>query len=665
MSKYKTVGSGKKWTVIQADVMDYLEGSLWLRQQEGDLFHAALFDPPYHLTSIVNRFGKENSAPAKFGRDGAFARQSRGFMGQTWDGGDLVFRPELWSLLGQHLYPGAFGMAFASSRGWHRMAAAIEDAGLIIHPSIFGWVYLCLSEDTEILTNEGWRSYRELLPGSMCLCYNVDNKSLAYMPIEDVYIYDHDDTAYSIQSDSTDQIVTRNHRVIVERDGAFVLREACTLEQQEIVPILEAMPDLPETFCSDGFRPVKPDAIHWTPPTTLATITPIHYKGKVWCVRTPTGTFVARRNGRIFITGNSGFPKATRIDTQVDKAAGVDVGKGKAHPAFAPRKAGYRTEEFATNGHGDGVRHLAQSPLAQTWQGHRYGLQALKPALEPIIVFQRPYEGKPVRDIVTTGAGALNIDGGRIGTADNLNGGAYSQSIDGMSQNEIYGKYYKKPGGYNAPSGRWPANFILECPCDAEAQIDCPVRLFDEQAGESTERGFDNSGPASRMFHRSDWSYEIAERLAQADPVRYEPKASSAEREAGLDSLATQTRRRVNSGGLENEPRFAPTEIKNPHPTVKPISLAKYLATLLLPPQEYQPRRILVPFAGVGSEMIGAILAGWDEVIGIEREGQYLPVTQARLKWWSQWPGFGQTDTSVILAAQEVSTQQAFMFAED
>lgn len=115
-----------------------------------------------------------------------------------------------------------------------------------------------------------------------------------------------------------------------------------------------------------------------------------------------------------------------------------------------------------------------------------------------------------------------------------------------------------------------------------------------------------------------NWSYEVAEQLANAEAVRYEPKASTAEREAGLDSLETRTRHRVNAGGLENEPRFAPVQAKNHHPTVKPISLTKYLATLLLPPAGYH-RRILCPFAGSGSEMIGAILAGWDEVIGPKR----------------------------------------------
>lgn len=113
----------------------------WAKQYQGELFHALLADPPYHLTSVVKRFGGEDAAPAQFGKDGAFARASAGFMGKQWDGGDVAFRPETWAAFLSVMYPGAFGMAFASSRGWHRLACAIEDGGAIIHPSIFGWNY--------------------------------------------------------------------------------------------------------------------------------------------------------------------------------------------------------------------------------------------------------------------------------------------------------------------------------------------------------------------------------------------------------------------------------------------------------------------------------------------------------------------------------------------
>lgn len=45
----------------------------------------------------------------------------------------------------------------------------------------------------------------------------------------------------------------------------------------------------------------------------------VPYTGRVWCVETSNGTFVARRNRKIFITGNSGFPKAYDISKGIDK----------------------------------------------------------------------------------------------------------------------------------------------------------------------------------------------------------------------------------------------------------------------------------------------------------------------------------------------------------
>ena len=97
-------------------------------------------DPPYHLQSIVDRFGKEGSAPAQEGTDGAFARASKGFMGKEWDGGDIAFRKETWKLAMKLLKPGGHLLAFSASRNYHRMAVAIEDAGFEIRDQIM-WIY--------------------------------------------------------------------------------------------------------------------------------------------------------------------------------------------------------------------------------------------------------------------------------------------------------------------------------------------------------------------------------------------------------------------------------------------------------------------------------------------------------------------------------------------
>lgn len=84
-------------------------------------------------------------------------------------------------------------------------------------------------------------------------------------------------------------------------------------------------------------------------------------------------------------------------------------------------------------------------------------------------------------------------------------------------------------------------------------------------------------------------------------------KASKADRNFGL------------SGGVDN-----------PHPAVKPLALCRILATLILPPSGGAPRKLLVPFAGSGSEMIGGIMAGWEEVCGIEANSEYAVIARER-----------------------------------
>tara|TARA_R100001163_G_scaffold65187_1_gene61517 strand:+ start:1708 stop:3141 length:1434 start_codon:yes stop_codon:yes gene_type:complete len=97
-------------------------------------------DPPYHLTSIVKRYGKEDSAPAQFGTDGVFARASKGFMGKEWDGGDIAFQTNTWRKCYELLKPGGHLIAFSGSRTYHRMAVAIEDAGFEIRDQCI-WLY--------------------------------------------------------------------------------------------------------------------------------------------------------------------------------------------------------------------------------------------------------------------------------------------------------------------------------------------------------------------------------------------------------------------------------------------------------------------------------------------------------------------------------------------
>lgn len=118
----------------------------------------------------------------------------------------------------------------------------------------------------------------------------------------------------------------------------------------------------------------------------------------------------------------------------------------------------------------------------------------------------------------------------------------------------------------------------------------------------------------------------------------YCPKASRSERDAGLEefeaaqSLYTRgTGLKANGDGSERSER---SESRNIHPTVKPIALARYLARLILPP--VPDARMLTPFSGSGSEVIGALQAGWSHVDGIDSWDVAVRISRARIAHWSE-----------------------------
>lgn len=63
-----------------------------------------------------------------------------GFMGRAWDSSGVAFRPETWREVYRVLKPGAHLVAFGATRGYHRMAVAIEDAGFEVRDSL-AWLY--------------------------------------------------------------------------------------------------------------------------------------------------------------------------------------------------------------------------------------------------------------------------------------------------------------------------------------------------------------------------------------------------------------------------------------------------------------------------------------------------------------------------------------------
>src|ERR1700758_4929741 len=90
-------------------------------------FDSCCTDAPYHLHSITKRFAKTGRTDKTRTTSSPHQRRARGFMNQTWDGGDIAFDPELWAMVLRVLKPGAYLLAFSSCRTFGRMQVAIED----------------------------------------------------------------------------------------------------------------------------------------------------------------------------------------------------------------------------------------------------------------------------------------------------------------------------------------------------------------------------------------------------------------------------------------------------------------------------------------------------------------------------------------------------------
>ena len=262
--------------------------------------------------------------------------------------------------------------------------------------------------------------------------------------------------------------------------------------------------------------------------------------------------------------------------------------------ACAVEDAGFEIRDMLSWLYGSGFPKSldVSKAIDAAWSG--YGT-ALKPAHEPAVLARKPFDGTVSGNVLAHGCGALAIDASRVAYASDADREAMAAGVEAIRARggTMPGFNASDLGGANPASaaGRWPANVLL-----------------DEDSAEVLDA---QSGGASRFFYTS--------------------KASRREREAGLDAR-TPTARSDGRQAEHDSPRLRTSPTRNTHPTVKPIDLMTYVARLLLPPELGRPRRLLVPFSGSGSEMIGALLAGWDEVVGVELEREYIDIAETRLR---------------------------------
>ncbi len=196
----------------------------------------------------------------------------------------------------------------------------------------------------------------------------------------------------------------------------------------------------------------------------------------------------------------------------------------------------------------------------------------LKPAYEPILLARRPPEGPIEENLAIYETGALNVEACRV-------------------------------------ERRFPANVVVSHDPDCrpgECGPTCAVRLT-QSAAEATRANGRGAAQISRLF--------------------YCPKSSRRERDAGCEELPQQD--------LDLFPNARngsrPPKATNPHPTVKPLVLMRWLTRLVVPADGL----VLDPFCGSGSTGCAAVLED-RRFLGIEREASYAAIARTRIEHWER-----------------------------
>lgn len=166
---------------------------------------------------------------------------------------------------------------------------------------------------------------------------------------------------------------------------------------------------------------------------------------------------------------------------------------------------------------------------AEKWEGWKTA--GLKPAHEPITIFQKPLKGTYIQNIEKYGCGAMNIDVCRIPVNPELDdprlGGRGTWSTTKAAENVYSGGYAGERVG-SSELGRFPPNVIMDENVAAAFDVD----LREQGGSEVGSRGF--------------------------PIIRYCAKISPSE-------------------------RMLPNGERNPHVTVKPVDLIKWLIKLVTP----------------------------------------------------------------------------------
>lgn len=382
----------------------------------------------------------------------------------------------------------------------------------------------------------------------------------------------------------------------------------------------------------------------------------------------------------------SNFPKATDLSKMIDKNAGAER---EVIGTYEPLgREGRNTKPTGNYNAGVGGNYqestkdtrnieVPSTELAKKYEGYKYSISPLKQTCETIMVFSKPTKtGSVLHDTLayengdnTITCSALNIDGNRVDFSKNETDGRVGTDVKrgdskGLGENK---SLWGGNDGINKvgvqmykDGGRYPAQTFIDSQVAERLDRQSGLRkstqnkISDERKnngnsmfldGKHTpDNSYTDIGGCSKILHKCDYEQ------IDFDLFIYNPKVSVKERNKGLDNFNNSaiTDRKGNGLGrvcnicgakqlspcdCENNSWVLPENMKNNHPTLKPIALNEKILRLFKTPNN---QKICYPFAGAGSEIIGGIKAGFDNWTACELNQDYIDIANARIEYWSK-----------------------------
>jgi hypothetical protein len=77
----------------------------------------------------------------------------------------------------------------------------------------------CFDDKTEILTKNGWKKYNEISKTDLAYSLDLNTNNCSYQPITNIFVYNYDGDAYTLQKKNMMFVFTPNHKLIIKTEG--------------------------------------------------------------------------------------------------------------------------------------------------------------------------------------------------------------------------------------------------------------------------------------------------------------------------------------------------------------------------------------------------------------------------------------------------------------